>query len=140
MSNTQNMQAFLTGKSFVIPAFQRDYAWTIDEVKDLFDDVQEAQETKVSHYLGTIVLAMPKSPFAIVDGQQRLTTLMLMIHAFLAQLDPSDPFRIADDLYLLKDKGSPKLDFGVNQSFMADIFSGINPKPTTRGQRLLAEA
>ncbi len=56
MSNTLPMQAFLAGKSFIIPTYQRDYAWTIDEVRDLFDDVQEVLDTNTSHYLGTIVL------------------------------------------------------------------------------------
>jgi uncharacterized protein with ParB-like and HNH nuclease domain len=63
MSSTSPLQAFLAGKAFIIPKYQRDYAWTIDEVGDLFADVQEALDTGTSHYLGTIVLAQAKAAF-----------------------------------------------------------------------------
>src|SRR5271169_5101977 len=102
MSNTLPMQAFLAGKSFIIPTFQRDFSWTIDEIRDLFDDVQESLVTNTSHYLGTIVLAKTRNPFEIVDGQQRLSTLMLIIQALLVQLDAVDPMRIANEMFLLK--------------------------------------
>jgi len=49
MSNTYPLQAFLAGKAFVIPNYQRDYAWTIEEVGDLFADVQDALETSTPH-------------------------------------------------------------------------------------------
>jgi uncharacterized protein with ParB-like and HNH nuclease domain len=50
MSNTVSLQAFLAGKSFIIPAYQRDYSWTIKEVDELFTDVQEAIDTNTAHY------------------------------------------------------------------------------------------
>ncbi len=139
MSTTSPIQAFLAGKSFVIPRFQRDYAWTIEETGELFSDVQEALDTNTSHYLGTIVLAQAQTVFEIVDGQQRLSTLVLMIHALLTQLDAADPVRIADDIYLLRQGSSLKLNFGVNHDFVVAMFGRDTPIPTTRGQRCLKE-
>jgi uncharacterized protein with ParB-like and HNH nuclease domain len=43
MANTVPIPAFLAGKSFVIPTFQRDYAWEMAEIEDLFQDVGLAQ-------------------------------------------------------------------------------------------------
>ena len=68
MSTTSPIQAFLAGKSFVIPRYQRDYAWTIEEAGELFSDVQEALETNTSHYLGTIVLAQAQTVFEWTDN------------------------------------------------------------------------
>lgn len=140
MSNTLPLQAFLPGKSFVIPSYQRDYAWEKEEIDDLFGDIQEALEAGSPHYLGTIVLASTRSPYEIVDGQQRLSTLMLIVYALISQLPDTDPRRIADEVYLLKDGTRFKLDFGVNQTFMEGLFSSNEHAPLTRGQRRLAEA
>ena len=140
MSTTSPIQAFLAGKSFVIPRYQRDYAWTIEEAGELFSDVQEALETNTSHYLGTIVLAQAQNVFEIVDGQQRLSTLVLMIHALLSQLEATDPVRIADDIYLLRQGANLKLNYGANHDFVVAMFGGETPTPTTRGQRRLQEA
>jgi len=109
-------------------------------VRGFFVDVQEALETKTSHYLGTLVLAQTGTMFEIVDGQQRLSTIMLMVHGLLAQLATSDPVRIADEIYLLNQGSDTKLDFGTNREFVADLFSAHNPTPNTGGQRRLAEA
>ncbi len=139
MSTTSPIQAFLAGKSFVIPRYQRDYAWTIEEAGELFSDVQEALDSNTSHYLGTIVLAQTHTVFEIVDGQQRLSTLVLMIHALLNQLEATDPVRIADDIYLLRQGSNLKLNFGANHDFVVALFGGDTPTPTTRGQRRLQE-
>ena len=56
MSTVIDAQQFLVGKTFRIPPYQRDYAWTTQQVEDLFDDVQEAIDSGTGHYLGTVVL------------------------------------------------------------------------------------
>ena len=140
MPNTITVERFLTGKSLEIPAYQRDYAWTLDQVQELIDDVRETVEGQTSHYLGTIVLAGKRNVFAIVDGQQRLSTLMLMLRALLVQLDENNSRRIADETNLLKTDEHAKLDFGNNQKFMDGVFAHRNPIPRTRGQRQLAQA
>ena len=139
MSNTSPLQSFLAGKAFIIPKYQRDYAWTKEEVGELFGDVQEALDAGTSHYLGTVVLVQTTTAYEVVDGQQRLSTLMLFVHSLLMQLDNTDPVRIADQIYLLKKGDVLKLDFGVNQSFVIDMLAGRELKPSTGGQRRLKE-
>ena len=47
---TTTVEIFFAGKTLVIPGYQRDYAWTIDNVNDLFGDVEEAVEANSGHY------------------------------------------------------------------------------------------
>ncbi|MCY4587605.1 MAG: DUF262 domain-containing HNH endonuclease family protein [Bryobacterales bacterium] len=141
MSNTIDIQQFLVGKTFIIPLYQRDYAWTTIQVEDLLEDIAEAIETSSPHYLGTVVLSHGEpGSFEIVDGQQRLSTLTLLIHALLEELSTEDQQRIADTAILLKRGSELKLNFGKNSSFVRNLFSGSNTTPETAGQRKLRDA
>ena len=140
MSDIIKIEEFLVGKTFIIPAYQRDYAWTTTQLDDLLEDILEAIETSSPHYLGTVVLAHGESGFEIVDGQQRLSTLTLLIHALLEELPEDDQDRIIDTGILLERAGKLKLDFGKNASFVSDLFSGSNRLPETAGQRKLLDA
>ena len=75
--STKSIEQFFAGKTFVIPGFQRDYAWSASNVDDLFEDVEEALDAGGGHYLGTFILSQTSTsaPVHVVDGQQRLTTL-----------------------------------------------------------------
>ena len=75
---------------YVIPSYQRPYAWTVDEVSELFDDLHEfyLQENEETYFLGSVVLikeeGQPKSE--VVDGQQRLTTLTILLASITSNL------------------------------------------------------
>ncbi|MGZ8212877.1 MAG: DUF262 domain-containing protein [Methylosarcina sp.] len=144
MSNVIDIQQFLVGKTFHIPSYQRDYAWTTAQVDDFFSDVEEALGTGSGHYLGTIVLAKNKKApsYEVVDGQQRLSTLIIVIQALLQQLSPDDPDRIANEAILLRNGLILKLDFGVNNRFIDALFAETTPDPipNSGGQRKLYEA
>jgi uncharacterized protein with ParB-like and HNH nuclease domain len=89
-------QVFDEGKrSFRIPAYQRGYSWEEDQRKDLLKDIEYGMSGDYSHYTGTLVAVKKSSiiqdnehfeTFEIVDGQQRLTTLIILLscmaHAF----------------------------------------------------------
>lgn len=77
------------GLSYRIPHFQRDYSWTDEEWEDLWQDILEIMRTPDSdhHYMGYLVLQSGSTrELAIIDGQQRLTTLTLIILAILRLL------------------------------------------------------
>ncbi len=140
MSAVINLEQFLVSKTFVIPVYQRDYAWTISQVDELFEDIDEAIVTDSAHYFGTVVLSYTQiqDHFEIVDGQQRLSTLILVIHALLEELPLHNRQRIADTLTLLEqDNKDLKLDFGKNKKFVKSLLGGGLPKPETPGQRNL---
>ena len=134
MSNIISIQQFLVGKALTIPLYQRDYSWTTKQVEDLFGDVAEAIATTCLTDLGTVVLAgVSPGPYEVVDGQQRLSTLALIIHALLAQLPNEDTQRIADTAILLRQGPQLKLDFGNNAEFVASLLSAAAPLPNTAG-------
>lgn len=66
---------------FKVPMFQRDYSWNEENWEDLWEDVERLEEDEY-HYMGNLVLKpIDKKRFEIIDGQQRFTTLSLMILA-----------------------------------------------------------
>lgn len=85
---------------YVIPAYQRPYAWTEEETGTLFEDLYEFYQSEPadeSYFLGSIVLIkeedMPLSE--VIDGQQRLTTLTMLLAVLTSRLsgDDWDDFR-----------------------------------------------
>jgi uncharacterized protein with ParB-like and HNH nuclease domain len=62
--------------SLSIPPHQRDYAWTDEEVEQLFSDLEAAYRGNSEYFLGTIVAIEDKASgeLSVVDGQQRMTT------------------------------------------------------------------
>lgn len=77
------------GLTYRIPRFQRDYSWDIEQWEDLWADILSSlqQQPKQSHYMGYLVLQSPDDKQNdIIDGQQRLTTLTLIILAILKNL------------------------------------------------------
>lgn len=98
--NKQSVAQLLeTGKTtpFVIPEYQRPYAWTDDQVTVLFDDLWEftatlgGSEREGTYFLGCIVsYENDDKEQEIIDGQQRLTSLFLLLRAIYSHLKNSD--------------------------------------------------
>ena len=76
---------FLEGqnKSFTIPVYQRDYAWTRINCQKLWEDIVDlSTNERQDHFLGTIVtIGSGFQEYTVIDGQQRLTTVSLIILA-----------------------------------------------------------
>lgn len=85
---------FSSDFEYVIPSYQRPYAWTPDQAGELFDDLiaffQAEQEE--GYFLGSIVLIKSEdSAYAqVIDGQQRLTTLTILLAAMACANDGED--------------------------------------------------
>ncbi|WP_374479434.1 DUF262 domain-containing protein [Zoogloea sp.] len=67
---------------FFIPAYQRGYRWTRDEVNKLLDDISESIDKKNDHYSlqPVVVKKLDDDNWELIDGQQRLTTLWLIFN------------------------------------------------------------
>lgn len=72
--------SLLSNTIFSIPAYQREYAWTNDQVEDFWNDLSGALESS-SYFLGLIVLTGDEKRKQVVDGQQRLITITLLAAA-----------------------------------------------------------
>ena len=69
---------FTKGDEYVIPLYQRAYAWTDDQINQLIEDVIDIDDDK-NYYIGTLIVHKKDNQFEVVDGQQRLTTLYLLL-------------------------------------------------------------
>ena len=72
----------LKDKIFTIPLYQREYSWTLDQVSDLYYDILVSEGE--SHFLGSLLLYKSQeysNRTEIVDGQQRVTTLFILLLA-----------------------------------------------------------
>ncbi len=73
-------------KQFIIPAFQRDYSWTTEQCQQMWDDIVRAASSDGDHFIGSFVYVAGNtsavfSSWLVIDGQQRLTTLSLLLIA-----------------------------------------------------------
>lgn len=78
------------GLTYRIPRFQRDYSWTEEEWEDLWFDILGtlSEGGEPAHYMGYLVLqSKDEKSFDVIDGQQRLTTLTLLVLAVLKNLN-----------------------------------------------------
>lgn len=139
-----NIEKFFAGKFFRIPAYQRDYAWQLSNVDDLFEDIQEAIESQTSHFLGTFVLSnkAPDPVHHVVDGQQRLTTLTMLLHALIGQLPTEEQtLRIVnEDRYIRSENQWRLMLLGTNDAFFRKLLAGEEAAPDTMSQKRLAAA
>ena len=86
-SNRTYRQLMGNGLIYSVPRFQRDYSWTSSEWDDLWRDIEALFEGEEEHYMGYLVLQSKDSRnFEIIDGQQRLSTLSILILAVLRNL------------------------------------------------------
>ena len=140
----------LDKRLFTIPDYQRSYSWSERQRKDLFGDIKSLweQEEDSDHFMATVVclrrgnvrLGTDKmTKLDIVDGQQRLTTLVILFNAIRLALSKKDKDekRSADELkvLLVKPHGDNLLLLQTNHDsshFFANYLrKGTAPKPKT---------
>ena len=73
-------------KTFNIPVYQRNYDWKEEQCQKLFEDIQNIVKSdyEIEHFLGTVVFVSSKSEmnfneYILIDGQQRITSIMLLL-------------------------------------------------------------
>jgi uncharacterized protein with ParB-like and HNH nuclease domain len=124
-----------------VPSHQREYAWTDDEVGDLFQDLNKAiADDEPSYFLGTLV-TIPTAPnvLEVIDGQQRLATVTILLsqmRRYLLAKNGDQDKVIVDDLHDFihrRDRASravvPRLTMNLaDNSFFAEMLSDAPPK------------
>ncbi len=141
---TTKITDLFNDRYFEIPRYQRGYAWEKQHIRELFDDIKEAIDSSSSHYIGTVVLskcATDPKKFYVVDGQQRLTTITLLIAQLLQKIQDGDT-RIYQKMHYIK-KGSQyslrPLERDV-ELFQRLLEGDMTVTPQNKSQRFLIEA
>lgn len=80
---TGNFSSIISNsRRFIVPKFQRDYSWNSEQWDDLWQDIETMIDEHDEHYMGYLVLQTQDDKlFYIIDGQQRFTTVLLLIYA-----------------------------------------------------------
>lgn len=97
-----NIKLFLytPNRFFVIPNFQRPYSWTAENIDSFLLDLEEVKASGKKHYFGSIVYVNDGDSNVIIDGQQRATTVLLMLTALyhIAQQYPEKCELVAEQI------------------------------------------
>jgi uncharacterized protein with ParB-like and HNH nuclease domain/predicted transport protein len=141
-------------QQFVIPIYQRTYSWTEKECRQLWDDIVRTgnSDKTLAHFVGSIVYiekglyqVSSQSPLLVIDGQQRLTTVTLLIAALAKALGESEPIAdfSADKLrgyYLLNplEKEERRYKLLLSQTDKASLMAivGVTEQPKEHSLRI----
>ncbi len=98
----------LTGTIFSIPVYQRNYTWEEENCEKLLQDIVSISQNKKTHFMGSITYILhliddEKSlrqlqEFVIIDGQQRVTTIMLLLKAIETKIPNEEIKKEIDNL------------------------------------------
>ena len=141
----KNVGELLSGRLFRIPDYQRAYSWGTPQREDLFADIREAHEKKRKHFMATVVTRKLKSTTIagddfsvvdIIDGQQRVTTLVILFKAIAKALENTTGVKgeIAAKINHLLVKGDSyqaillQTNHGASGIFTSYIKSGVIAK------------
>jgi hypothetical protein len=87
---------------YIVPDYQREYVWKDKEVVQLLDDIDEqmADGSRSEYFIGTVLVSPSKEKehFEVIDGQQRLTTLFLLLCALRKAFSGEMQRKMLDDL------------------------------------------
>jgi len=110
-----------SGRCFIIPDYQRGFAWESSQVSALLEDIEHLERHEHVHFTGTIVLnhigetSKGTKMFEIVDGQQRLTTLIILISILLKKVTDEKARDQYSDSYMMRgDEGNKERVFCLN--------------------------
>jgi uncharacterized protein with ParB-like and HNH nuclease domain len=129
-ANDSKISSFIgnSERVFIIPPFQRNYTWSLDECEELFDDILTSIKKHSEHYIGNIVYYVGKdssasfSEYILVDGQQRITSILLLLSAIRNSLEDTDYNKQAiDKKYLTNEFGREKFRVKLKQTESDEI-------------------
>lgn len=143
-AEARDVYELFAGKVFRVPDYQRSYSWDRKNWEDFWNDIKEGINTGTEHYWGTITLKATTEEsyhcqeedeyfkvYEVVDGQQRLTTMYLLLLALSNGVKPlRKKFIKCGNVYRLE-LGGP------NKGFLRNLVDSKNPIPKMRTNRLL---
>ncbi|WP_309544890.1 DUF262 domain-containing protein [Helicobacter sp. MIT 14-3879] len=147
----ETLKKVLSRDKFSIPKYQRDYAWKKKNFEELWEDLEEIKDSGDSqgHFLGTIVVApnaQDSERFDIIDGQQRITTIFMLLYALVCKSEFKDNYKIK---FLTDKRGDIKLEVAPqNKEFLKELLkdsekgtlsSILKEKADTKGKENLYE-
>jgi hypothetical protein len=136
--NAKTVRELLSGSKYAIDFYQREFKWTTKQVQELLDDLankfledyepdhERSQVEKYGHYfLGSIIISDKEGQKYIIDGQQRLTTMtLLLIYLHNLQIDRPAPVIVSELIFSEKySRRSFNIDVSERTPCMEALFT-----------------
>jgi uncharacterized protein with ParB-like and HNH nuclease domain/predicted transport protein len=151
-----NLLEFLKrSPQFAIPIYQRTYSWGERECRQLWDDVVRTGQNDdvAAHFVGSVVYiekglfqVIGQPPLLVIDGQQRLTTIALLVEALARRLGDSEPMDGFSALklrsyYLLNqlEEGERKYKIILSQTDKTSLMSVVDQQPMPKDHSIRIE-
>lgn len=74
-----NEKNIFTNEHYIVPLYQRGYAWEEKHIVQLIDDIMDVPNDS-QYYIGSLIVHRRNDAYEVIDGQQRLTTLFLLLN------------------------------------------------------------
>lgn len=107
---------------FIIPPFQRNYSWDEEQCCELFDDIVDSIKKDKSHYIGNIVYYVGEndrasfSEYILIDGQQRITSILLLLCAIRTRLSQEEARKLEKRYLINEDEPDEKYRVKLKQT------------------------
>jgi hypothetical protein len=130
------LSKIFTERLFRIPDYQRGYAWTEKQLKDFWNDIYQL-DAKTNHYTGVLTLESVTEaqyqtweddvwiienksyqPFFVVDGQQRLTTSIILIQCIIERIEERESLNFTEKREIQKKFIFESKDAGISRSYV----------------------
>ena len=117
------LNEYFTGVTLEIPLYQRYYEWKADNCRQLFEDLRAAayaSGSRRNHFFGSIITLTDqnaRNKLVVIDGQQRITTMALLLAAIRDVLDDPESGIASEDEFL-----SAKIDNWLKEQYSGKIF------------------
>ena len=129
---------FDLGDEYIIPLYQRPYAWKYREILQLIEDIEDVDENQ-NYYIGSLIVARQNNYYEVIDGQQRLTTLFILLNALGCKTSKSLSFACREKSnYTLNNIDiilAEKNDLIDYEKIQRNIENGINIIKTELGKK-----
>lgn len=87
----ENGNMFDTDMEYIIPLYQRAHAWEDKQLTQLIEDINDVAEDS-NYYIGSLIVSKQFGRYEVVDGQQRLTSLYLLLNCLGIKTKPTLTF------------------------------------------------
>ena len=87
----ENNNIFDTDMEYIIPLYQRAYAWEDKQLTQLVEDINDVAED-ANYHIGSLIVSKQSGRYEVVDGQQRLTSLYLLLNCLGVKVNPTLTF------------------------------------------------
>jgi len=126
-SQRENIGSIFNGNLFVIPSYQRKYSWTNKERMELWNDIKEAKANSINHFFGTLIFKQTENEnldevYEIIDGQQRTTTLFLLLNELIERIEDSQKKTNYKSKFIIDNNNNVKLSpLGADKEFLKNL-------------------